>query len=78
MEIQLKLFAEQMEYQREKDRRVHENAKLSIIKKGEVVECLSRLVAAQSLLKCIGTIIHEISHPKKEDLFLYKKVTTKL
>ena len=48
--VQLKLFSEQMSYQREKDRRLYENAaiandnaKLSILKQGEMVSCLSHL-----------------------------------
>jgi hypothetical protein len=50
IDIQLKLFLEQMEYQREKDRRLYENARmanenahLAIIKQGEVVSCLAQL-----------------------------------
>jgi hypothetical protein len=50
IEVQLKLFSEQMEYQREKDRRLYEsaimankNARLAIMKQGEVVSCLSQL-----------------------------------
>jgi hypothetical protein len=50
IEVQLKLFSEQMAYQREKDRRLYENAvianenaKLSIMKQGEVVSCLQNL-----------------------------------
>ena len=50
IEVQLKLFAEQMQYQREKDLRLHqssiianENARLAILKQGEVVQCLAQL-----------------------------------
>jgi hypothetical protein len=50
IEVQLKLFSEQMSYQREKDRRLYENAaiandnaRLSILKQGEMVSCLSHL-----------------------------------
>lgn len=50
IEVQLKLFSEQMEYQREKDRRMYENAvmandnaRLAILKQGEMVTCLSQL-----------------------------------
>lgn len=50
IEVQLKLFAEQMAYQRKKDRRLYENlviandnARLAILKQGEVVQCLSHL-----------------------------------
>lgn len=49
IEVQLKLFSEQMQFQREKDRRLHEsscianeNAKLAIEKQGEVVKCLAQ------------------------------------
>ena len=58
IEVQLKLFSEQMSYQREKDRRLYENAsiandnaRLSILKQGEMVSCLSQLsqVLSQSL-----------------------------
>lgn len=48
--MQLKLFAKEMFYQREKDRRMYENAtianenaKLVILKQGEMVSCLSQL-----------------------------------
>lgn len=61
MEIQLKLFVEQTEYQREKDRRIHKNAKLSIIKQGEVVECVSRLAAALTTgMQCNSTTVQEV------------------
>jgi hypothetical protein len=50
IEVQLKLFTEQMAYQREKDRRLYENvvianenARLAILKQGEVVSCLAQL-----------------------------------
>lgn len=50
IEVQLKLFTEQMEYQREKDRRMYENAqianenaRLAILKQREMVSCLSQL-----------------------------------
>jgi hypothetical protein len=50
IDVQLKLFAEQMEYQREKDHKLYEssritqeNAHLSIIKQGEVVQALTKL-----------------------------------
>jgi hypothetical protein len=50
IEVQLKLFTEQMAYQREKDRRLYENAvianenaRLAILKQGEVVSCLTQL-----------------------------------
>jgi hypothetical protein len=50
IEVQLKLFSEQMEYQRKKDRRLYEsslianeNARLAILKQGEMVSCLTQL-----------------------------------
>lgn len=50
IEVQLKIFSEQMEYQREKDRRMYENAalanenaRLAILKQGEMVGCLAQL-----------------------------------
>lgn len=50
IEVQLKLFTEQMSYQREKDRRLYENAvtanenaRLAILKQSEVVHCLAQL-----------------------------------
>ena len=50
IEVQLKLFSEKMSYQREKDRRLYTNAaiandntRLSILKQGEMVLCLSHL-----------------------------------
>lgn len=50
IDVQLKLFSEQMAYQREKDRRLYDNAvaanetaRLSIIKQGEIVHCLAQL-----------------------------------
>ena len=59
IEVQLKLFSEKMSYQREKDRRLYENAvianenaRLSILKQGEVVTCLTNLsgVLSRSLI----------------------------
>jgi hypothetical protein len=50
LEVQLKLFAEHMAYQRERDMRIYEqglltveNARLAIIKQGEVANALVRL-----------------------------------
>ena len=50
IEVQLKLFTEQMAYQRKKDPRLYvsalianENARLVILKQGEVVSCLIQL-----------------------------------
>jgi hypothetical protein len=55
IEVQLKLFTEQMAYQREKDRRLYENAvianenaRLAILKQGEVVSCLAQLSSVLS------------------------------
>jgi hypothetical protein len=59
IEVQLKVFSEQMDYQREKDRRLYENsriaqenARLAIMKQGEIVGCLAKLssVLSQGLL----------------------------
>ena len=51
--MQLNLFSQQMEYQRDRDQRLYEasrlandNAKLSIVKQGELVTCLSELSTA--------------------------------
>jgi len=56
IDMQLKLFSEQMQYQREKDRRLHEsscianeNARLAIEKQGEVVKCLTQLSSVLSI-----------------------------
>jgi hypothetical protein len=50
IDVQLKLFTEQMQYQRGKDRRLYENALianenawLAIQKQGEVIRCLAEL-----------------------------------
>ena len=50
IEVQLKLFTKEMEYQREKDKCIYENAaipnenaRLAIMKQGEMVSCLSEL-----------------------------------
>lgn len=55
IEVQLKLFSEQMDYQREKDRRMYdnaavanENARLAILKQGEMVNCLAQLSSVLS------------------------------
>ena len=52
IEVQLQLFSEQMAYEWEKDRRLYENAvqanknaRLSIIKQSDIVNCLSQLSA---------------------------------
>ena len=63
IEVQLKLFSEQMEYQSEKDRRIYENALaanenacLSILKQGDMVNCLVHLssVLSKSLIITSG------------------------
>ena len=63
IEVQLKLFSEQMEYQREKDRRIYksalaanENARLSILKQCDMVNCLAHLsiVLSKSLIMTSG------------------------
>jgi hypothetical protein len=50
LEVQFKLFAEKMQYQREKDQKLYEhgllaaeNARLAIVKQGELVQCLSQI-----------------------------------
>jgi hypothetical protein len=55
IEVQLKLFTEHMAYQREKDRRLYENAvianenaRLAILKQGEVVSCLAQVSSVLS------------------------------
>jgi len=48
IEVQLKLFSEQMQYQQDRDNRCHDISKLSILKQGEVVNCLSNLAAVLS------------------------------
>jgi hypothetical protein len=59
IDVQLKVFTEQMDYQREKDRRLYENsriaqenARLAIMKQGEIVGYLAKLssVLSQGLL----------------------------
>jgi hypothetical protein len=56
LEVQLKLFSEQMTYQRERDMRVYEqsllaaeNARLAILKQGEIVLALSNISSVLSL-----------------------------
>jgi hypothetical protein len=56
LEVQLKLFAENMQYQHEKDRRLYEqgllaieNARLAIMKQGELVDCISSISKVLSL-----------------------------
>lgn len=61
IEVQLKLFSEQMSYQRQKDLRLYENAvaanenaRLSIMKQSDIVHCLSQLstVLGRSVTRC--------------------------
>lgn len=76
MDIQLKLFEEQMDYQREKDRkldlrahRVDENAKLSIMKQREVVECLSKLTVVLSAgMQCGHANVQEVRSIQVNDI----------
>ena len=56
IEVQLRLFTEQMQYQREKDLKLHEsscianeNARLAILKQNEVVQCLTQLSSVLSM-----------------------------
>ena len=74
IEVQLKLFSEQMEYQREKDRRIYENAlatnenaRLSILKQGDMVNCLAHLssVLSKSLIMTSGASMPQ-STPHEE------------
>jgi len=45
VEMQFKIFQEQMEYQRDHNSRMHENAQLSVLKQHEMVVCLQQLTA---------------------------------
>ena len=72
IEVQLKIFTEQMLYQREKDLRMYyqakaanENAHLSIQKQAEIVHCLSQLsnVLGMSLQRSISP--NMLSMPKQ-------------
>ena len=77
IEVQLKLFNEQMEYQRQKDHRLYvnslvanENARLSILKQGEMVNYLAQLssVLSKSLLMTNGQESPSMPHAAyKED-----------
>ena len=56
LEVQLRLFSEQMAYQRERDMRVYEqsllaadNARLTILKQGEIVKALGNISSVLSL-----------------------------
>ena len=56
IEVQLKLFTEKMQYQCEKDLKLHEtscianeNARLAILKQNEVVQCLTQLSSMLSM-----------------------------
>ena len=77
IEVQLKLFSEQMEYQRQKDHRLYvnsfvanENARFSILKQGEMVNYLAQLssVLSKSLLMTNGQESPSMPHVAcKED-----------
>lgn len=65
MDIQLKLFSKQMDYQQQKDRNLqktsktaNENVKLSILKQGEIVQCLSHLATILSVGSQLSTSTH--------------------
>ena len=71
IKVQLQLFSEQMAYLREKDRRLYENAsiandnaRLSILKQGEMVSCLSHLstVLSNSLSMNREFVIPTVPH----------------
>lgn len=70
IEVQLKLFTEQMEYQREKDRRMYENAaianenaRMAIRKQGEMVSCLSQLSSVLSTGLSMSTRLYNAPMP---------------
>ena len=77
IEVQLKLFSEQMEYQQQKDHRLYvnslvanENARLLILKQGEMVNCLAQLSTflSKSLLMTNGQDSPSMPHAaSKED-----------
>lgn len=75
IDVQLKLFTEQMSYQREKDRRMYENAaianenaRLSILKQGEMVSCLSQLSHVLSTgLQMSSTFSQAVTAPGGND-----------
>jgi hypothetical protein len=69
LEVQLKLFAEKMQYQRNKDHRLYEqgrvaveNARLAVHKQGELVECLSKM---SNVLR-LGLMVSEDHHIHQE------------
>ena len=69
IDVQLQLFTEQMAYQREKDRRLYENgvaanenARLAIIKQGEIVHCLAHLSTV------LGRTLTRSSSPEMDSL----------
>ena len=76
IDVQLQLFIEQMAYQREKDRRLYENAvqanenaRLSIMKQGDIVNCLSHLSTV------IGKSLSRSSSPHNERHELHGNAT---
>jgi hypothetical protein len=69
LEVQLKLFAKKMQYQRDKDHQLYkqgrvaaENARLAIQKQGELVECLSKM----SNVLHLGLMVSEDHHVHQE------------
>ena len=76
IDVQLQLFTEQMAYQREKDRRLYknavqanENARLLIMKQGDIVNCLSHLSTV------IGKSLFRSSSPHNERHELHGNAT---
>ena len=70
IEVQLKLFEEQMAYQRDKDRRLYENsvianenARLAIQKQGEVVEVLAQLSKSLCTIMSKSSLKTELAEP---------------
>ena len=72
LEVQLRLFSEQMAYQRERDMRVYEqsllaadNACLAILKQGEIVKALGNISSVLSLgLRGRNDLIQRASSPE--------------
>ena len=76
MEVQLQIFSERMLYEREKDRRtydqalaVNENARLSILKQGEMVTCLANLsgVLSRGLMMTNGHGVSNVPQTARGD-----------
>ena len=73
IEVQLRLFTEQMSYQREKDTRLYEhaiatneNARLAILKQGEIVNCLAQLSTVLSSSLQRSGILEDQSLPQHQ------------